>query len=178
MTRPALDWIERYNVRSDGRHEGWAVVVIDSKGFLGVVSDYGNYAFHWSSFGDDFRKFLREIDDDYLYGKLMQGRDAKVYDGEATLRGILKRIIELRREGRLTPDRARDEWTLAKDSEINHDRFSDGFSIWYRETQLENANELYETMQDPQCRMFCQKVWPRFVELLKAGQHDPVNRGK
>lgn len=169
----ALEWIERYDVRSDTRHEGWAVVVIDSRGFLGVFSDYGNYAYHWTHFGGDFRKFLGQLDWDYLYGKLMQGRDARIYDGEATLRSIKKRIIELRREKRLTAEQAREEWDLAKDSEIDH-RFSDGYSLWHRDTQLQDAHELYETMHDLQCQQFCQKVWPRFIELLKAGRPVPI----
>lgn len=166
----SLDWIERYELRSTREtHEGWAILHVDSAGFLGVVSDYGNYAYHWSSFGGDFKKFLMQLGWDYLYGKLMQGRDAKIYDGEATLRSIQKHILELRREGRLTAERAREEWDLAKDSEIDH-RFSDGYSLWHRETQLDDAHELYETMCEPQCRAFCEKVWPRFVEALAAGR--------
>jgi hypothetical protein len=167
-----LEWIERYNVPSV-KHEGWAVVVIDSRGFLGVFSDYGNYAYHWTHFNDDFKKFLVGLDWDYLYGKLMQLRDAKVYDGEATLRSILKRILELRRVKRLSREQARHEWVLAEDSEIDH-HFSNGYSLWHRDTQLEDAHELYETRNDLQCEQFCQKVWPRFIELLKAGGCEPI----
>jgi hypothetical protein len=89
------------------------------------------------------------------------------------LRSIQKHILELRREGKLTPERARDEWHLAKDSGID-ERFSDGYALWHRDTQLEDAHELYETMYDLQCQQFCQKVWPRFIELLKAGSCEPI----
>lgn len=164
-----IEWIERYEISSDRRHEGWAIIHIDSNGFLGVVSDYGNWAYHWSAFGNDFKKFLEGLDWSYLYGKLMQGRDAKIYDGEATLRAIQRHILERRRQRRLTAELAREEWELAKDSEIDH-RFSDGFSLWFRETQLPDAHDLYETMDEPQCRAFCEKVWPRFVEALRAGR--------
>lgn len=167
---PALEWIERYELTSSREtHEGWAIFHIDSRGFLGIVSDYGNYAFHWSSFGTDFKKFLSELEWDYLYGKLMQGRDPRIYDGQATLRSIQKRIIELRREGRLAPEQARQEWDLAKGSGID-ERSSDGYSVWYRETELQDTHELYETMNDPQCQAFCQKVWPRFIVALKEGR--------
>lgn len=168
----ALEWIERYDVPSV-KHEGWAVVVIDSRGFLGVFSDYGNYAYHWTHFGDDFKKFLAQLDWDYLYGKLMQLRDARVYDGSATLANIRNRIVELRREGQLTYDEAREEWTLAADSEID-DHSSIGYALWYQQTNLPDANELYETRNDLQCEQFCQKVWPRFIELLKAGACAPI----
>jgi hypothetical protein len=166
-----LEWIERYEVRSV-RHEGWAVIIIDSRGFLGVFSDYGNYAYHWTHFGEDFKRFLAQLDWDYLYGKLMQGREARVYDGEATLRAILRHIVELRREGRLSRESAREEWDLAKNSELDH-HTDGGYSLWHHETQLD-AHELYETRNDLQCEQFCQKVWPRFIELLKAGVCTPI----
>lgn len=168
-----LEWIERYDVRSDPNHEGWAVIVIDSRGFLGIVSDYGNFAYHWDSFGDDFRRFLAGLDWHYLHRKLMHGRDGRVYDGRATLEAIKKLIIEYRRAGELTREQARDEWTLALDSGIDEHR-SDGFSLWYRDTQLENVSELYQTMPEPQCQAFCQKVWPRFIELLKNRRCVPI----
>jgi hypothetical protein len=169
-----LEWIERYDIRGKDLG-GWAVIHIDARGFLGVFSDYGNYAYHWTHFGDDFKKFLSQLHWDYLYGKLMQGRDARLYDGEATLRGIQKRIVELRREGTLTREQAREEWDLAIGSEID-DRYSNGFSVWHRDTQLDDANELYETKNDLQCEQFCQKIWPHFIERLKAGdrcEHTP-----
>lgn len=171
MARP-LEWIERYSVPSHN-HDGWAIIHIDSAGFLGVVSDYGNYAYHWSSFGDDFKKFLCGLDWHYLYGKLMHGRDSRIYDGRATLRSVQQRILELRRTRKLSFDRAREEWDLALDSEIDHDR-SDGYSLWSRDTELEYPYELYETMDEPQCSAFCQKVWPRFIEALKESRHVPI----
>lgn len=169
----ALEWIERYDVRSDSNHEGWAVIVIDSRGFLGVVSDYGNYAFHWGSFEGDFRSFLEGVDEGYLYSKLMHGRDMQLYDGRATLKAIQGRIVELCAEGRLNSMQARDEWALADDCDVDHEK-SDGYSMWCRDTRLEHAHELYETMPDLQCTSFCEKVWPRFIELLTAGRCVPI----
>lgn len=172
----ALEWIERYELGSNREtHEGWAIFHIDSKGFLGIFSDYGNYAYHWSSFGGDFKDFLSGLEWDYLYGKLMQGRDASIYDGEATLRGIQKHILDLRHRKRLSREQAREEWDLAKGSEID-ERFSNGYSLWYRDTNLEDAHELYETMCEPQCRAFCEKVWPRFIEALKEGRSVQVQK--
>jgi hypothetical protein len=172
----ALEWIERYDLRSTREtHEGWAIIHIDSNGFLGVVSDFGNYAYHWSAFEGDFKRFLGQLEADYLYGKLMQGRDARIYDGEATLRAIQKRILELRHKKRLTREKAREEWDLAKDSEVD-DRFSNGYSLWYRDTDLEDAHELYETMYDRQCWAFCEKVWPRFVQAMKEGHNVQVQK--
>lgn len=171
-----LAWIERYDLRSTREtHEGWAIFHIDSLGFLGIFSDYGNYAYHWSSFAGDFKKFLSGLEADYLYGKLMQGRNARIYDGEATLRGIKKHILELRHKRRLTREDAREEWDLANDSEIDH-HFSDGYTLWYRETKLQDAQELYETMVEPQCWAFCEKVWPRFIAALKEGRSVKVQK--
>ena len=29
------------------QYDGWAIVHVDSSGFLGIVSDFGNYAYRW-----------------------------------------------------------------------------------------------------------------------------------
>lgn len=167
-----LDWMERYELRTDRTcHEGWAIIHIDSKGFLGVFSDFGNYAYHWSSFGGEFKTFLTGLDSGYLYSKLTHTQT--IYDGEATLRAIKSHILERRRAKGWDPDRARAEWNLLKLHDIEHES-SCGFSQWYGETSIESALEFYETCPEPQCLAFCEKVWPRFIEALKAGQCVPL----
>lgn len=164
-----LEWIERYEIRSNRccGLEGWGIVVIDSKGFLGIVSDHGDYAYHWSSFGEDFKKFLEGLDWHYLHGKLTMGR-RDVYDGDATEKAIKEHILSHRRTRQWTAERAREEWALLGEHEVDHDR-SDGFSCWYRETTIDDAGEFHHTRPEPQCQAFCQKIWPRFIEAMKAG---------
>lgn len=169
-----LEWIERYNIRGT-HHEGWAVIHIDSKGFLGIVSDYGNFSYHWTAFGDDFKRFLLSIDEHYLHGKLSSTRS--IYDGEATERAIKSHILDQRRSKRWPAERARDEWELLREHEVDH-HTTDGFSLWYRDTSIDDAYELHEMKPEPQCTAFCQKVWPHFITALKKGEHDRVEGGQ
>ena len=82
--------LKTYEVKPVASGGDWAVIVLDTeRGFLGIASDRGNYAFMWSHTGeDDFRSFLIGLEDspDYLLGKLMHGRpDRQVYDGVTPL---------------------------------------------------------------------------------------------
>ena len=168
-----LDWIERYDVRSErGTFSGWAIIHIDSAGFLGVVSDYGNYAYHWSSFGDDFKRFLSGLDWEYLYRKLTH--EQNVYDGEATLRSIENELGERLRSNDMSDEQHHAERELLdrlKD-EINHSPC--GFAEWMRDTEMSDVHELAEYTTETQCRTFCEKVWPRFIAALKEGKPVPL----
>lgn len=48
-------------------------VVLTSDGMFASVTDYGNFSFAWRSFGDDFRKFLLEINVNYFGTKMYHG---------------------------------------------------------------------------------------------------------
>src|SRR5688572_22693299 len=170
---PHLDWIERYELRSEREtYSGWAIIHIDSAGFLGVVSDYGNYAYHWSSFGDDFKKFLSGLDWEYLYRKL--SHEQRVYDGKATLRSIEKELGERLRDNCLSDEQYESERELVARLREEIDLGPCGFSEWARETDMSDVHELAEYRPEVQCQMFCQKVWPRFVAALKEGRHTPL----
>lgn len=157
-----IDWIKRYDVR-DG-HE-WAVVVADHKGFLGVVSSYGNYAFHWTDFGKDFKSFLLSIDEGYLVKKLTFGQKLH-YDEAATLAATKYEIMRLRKEGLFTKPQARQEWELLGDF---NDLYHQGdFEAWFQETSLLDASECYRSQRDPQTVTFAKTLWPKFKEALSA----------
>jgi hypothetical protein len=64
----------RYYLPSE-KYEGWAEIVVGSNGFFAAVSDYGNYAFRWTHFGEgDFREFLLRLGGDYVRSKLDPSR--------------------------------------------------------------------------------------------------------
>lgn len=165
-----LEWIERYDVpsaKSDaGWVEGWATIHIDSSGFLGIVSDFGNYAYAWGAFGSDFKAFLSRVDWDQLHSKLMSGKDRFVYDPDATRKAVEKAIAEQRDD--VDEDR---ELDLLEDADLYD---ADGFDEWVTDTRLDDPWELRQTTHEPQCRRFCQETWPRFLELLKAGHCSPI----
>ena len=77
------------------RHEGGAEIVVGSNGFFAAVSDYGSYAYRWTHFGeDDFRKFLLELETDYLAKKLHPDME---FDLDGSIRQARKLVLELRR---------------------------------------------------------------------------------
>lgn len=162
-----VEWIECYHVR--GHHlGGWAVVHIDSRGFLGVVSDHGNYAFHWTSFGKDFKTFLADLEWDYLHGKLTFGW-SEVYDGHASAEAIRREILTDRRQGLSREHEARHEWDLFQSHKDEILDSEGGFGAWAQDTDMSDAFELRRTRPEPQCEAFCKKLWPHFIEQLKAG---------
>lgn len=150
------------------KYEGWAEIVTSDQGFFAVVSDFGNYAFRWSAFAGDFRRFLIGLDADYLMSKLGERNE---YDGEATCKAAKAELIRARKDGELSMDEARNAWDLIGDSgdlELKED-----FSRWLDEMYessipLIDLYELAEYTWPGDLRGFCEKVWPRFVAVLKA----------
>ena len=145
-----------------GSISGWGFFLCDSSGMLATVSDYGSYAYKWTDWGKgDFRAFLCGLDSSYLLGKLAPRR---VYDGSRSEKSIREHILYYRRAGSYTAEFGRREWELIShgvDSEIEaHD--------WYVHTQIEDAYELLVYGTEPQAVAFSERVWPRFVELVKA----------
>lgn len=153
--------MRRYDLRADGR---WlALVVITDDGYFSTVSDYGSYAYWWSSAGDDFRRFLIGRDDDYVVGKLAPGYE---YHGDATLAAVKEAIIQVRRSGALTRDEARDEWELMDDHSEMQQHCD--FAMWSATTAIESAHECYRSRRSPRAVAFYAKVWPALCVALRA----------
>lgn len=48
-------------------------VVLTSNGSFMSITDYGNFAYNWSGFGDDIRKFILSLNVDYFAQKMFNG---------------------------------------------------------------------------------------------------------
>ena len=60
-----------YTLRDEN---GWlGQVVLTSDGMFASVTDWGNFAFAWRSYGEDFRDFIISINVDYFEGKMING---------------------------------------------------------------------------------------------------------
>ena len=154
--------LKRYKVPSV-RHEGWAVIVLDTDiGFFAAVSDFGDYAYAWSHPGCEFRKFVIGLEPDYLHSKLTMGRgDARVMDERGTLKAIRDRIQETTFKD---PEEKAREKLLAHNADLD---CREGFALWYNETRLDEAYELAVYVPQPQCMQFCTRIMPRFKEILR-----------
>lgn len=62
-------------------HGGWlGQIILTSDGMFSSVTDYGNFAYAWRSFGgDDFRKFITGLNTEYFAGKMYQGMSYVAY---------------------------------------------------------------------------------------------------
>jgi len=152
----------RYVLHGRGLGDGWAIVLMDATGFFSVVSDYGNYGFRWTAFGDNFRAFITKIDAHYALTKLAYGQEA--FDGEATEARIRKGILELRRHRHLSKDDARKEWDLLGQYDVTN--YADA-TRWYDDTELGDAAEYIVHDYPKQALAFCEKVLPRLQAHLR-----------
>lgn len=159
--------IYRYVLQSI-KGEGWAKVILASDGYFSACSDYGNYAFIWTHPGMEFRRFVAQLvgQSDYVVKKLCSGRaDMHEYDGEATACDIRKTILEARRCRAWSKERARREWDLVSDMEVED--FREGFARWYDHTQIDEAYEYMRERPNAQCMAFCEHVMPRLAAAIR-----------
>lgn len=153
--------VRRYYLAPPEKSFEWAEVIITSGGFFSAVSDYGNYAFAWRSFGDrDFRSFLlnAEKDVDYFTKKLQHGGDGPgdVYDGEPTVRAIKEHILRHRRDLSWTAESAREQWDLLSRHDVEDNEVE--FGAWYRETDIADAYEFAHRKRNPQAKAFVERI--------------------
>jgi hypothetical protein len=154
--------------------EGWAHITINTEtGFFATVSDWGNYAYIWTDPGGEFRAFLTRLQPDYLYGKLMMGRpNLKEFDDEATKKEVIEGLDQYnaaykeRHKGK--------EWVGYRPELEMAENIVDeaSFNDWQEETHLDEAHDYACWRPCHDCTGFCERVWPRFVELLKKELYD------
>ncbi|QQR47781.1 hypothetical protein JKA73_17760 [Myxococcus xanthus] len=154
-----------------------AEVFLRSDGLFTVVSDYGNYGYWWGNPGRPVREFVAALADrdesDYLCGKL-GSRDW--WDGTSTLKAIREHIIEYRRDGSWTKERAAEEWqTLSEALTTWHDVDARNatemdelqFHNWFRETKIDDASEFAAYDYEPQLRAFASEVMPVLATAIR-----------
>lgn len=159
----------RYALPNTDHYEGWAVVHVDSEGFLGIASDYGNYAYQWpgrKNVGGDFRRFLvslnTEGEGEYLMSKLGERNEI---DRKATAEAIRETVEEWYLEGDLTEEQAQEYREAA-------DRFAEDEDYLVRDLRddldaMPDAWELIQMTYPPMLRAFVRVEWPRIVAAIR-----------
>jgi len=152
-----------YTIRTRDPYTAWAKLFLDSDGAFAVISDHGNYAYHWSSWGDrDFREFLLDMDDSYLMGKLKPPTFKPELDEESSVKSVHEMILRRRREGDWDADKAREEWDRVKGLDCNNP------DEWIREARFDEPWDfLIYTRAPGQLRAFVDRVWPLLQAKLK-----------
>lgn len=166
----------RYTLNScDNPRDSWSIVFVDSTGCFSVLSDHGDWAYRWvtqHTGQDDFRKFLVQIDSNYLARKIGRAEDNAVFDGDRTRQDLRKQVIELRREGRWTRDRARREWDLV--GEIEGHPVS--FDLFLQSTTIEEAWEFRHTRREFGLDHWSRVSFPRLKEVIRAELAREIDR--
>ncbi|WP_426730191.1 hypothetical protein [Myxococcus faecalis] len=153
-----------------------ADVILREDGFFATVSDWGNYAFRWTSPGMPFREFVARLasSPDYVSGKL-ESRDW--YDGEGTLKRIREHILTSRREGSWTKEEAANEWRVLAESLDTRDGSVprgawdidlEQFSRWYHATSIGDASGFARYDYPPDVRSFAREVMPALAVAIRA----------
>ena len=163
---------DRYIIKSEKPH-WWAHFVISNDGFLDIQSDYGNYSYCWSSFGEDFKQFLVDCDDSYLIGKF--GGSRKCFNFEETVTNIISEILERRRDRNLTAELARDLFDTV--NSLDPVTSVGEFGMQLQETQINNVPEIlysgdYSSIpvvmeDDPSLVSFMKIIWPHFTAIFE-----------
>lgn len=155
----------RYYIPSVDGIEGWGVFLLDSTGMFAAVTDYGNAAYKWPLHAEeDFRRFFAKgVSGGYLLQKLFY--EHKQFDGDATLREVKEDIIERRRDGSYSRQKARKEWDLLSYYEdLDNDA---SFVRWYDNTSISDAGEFYKMRYPASARAFVNKLIPRLSEAIR-----------
>lgn len=147
----------------------------DANGMLygGVIlaySTFGSYCNAWSACGVPFKQFLIGCNFDYFMTKCL-GSDARVFDGEKSVRAMLDVVLSCRRYNGLAPHLARDAW----DHIIEH-----------RDEAEASEHDFVRVMQDCEVRCvraepwehirrsptaqstgFWRDIWPHFIAAIR-----------
>jgi len=155
----------RYNIPSING-EGWAVVVLDLKdGYFSTVSDWGNYSYMWTNIGPlDFRQFLCSTAPDSFWGKITQGREAWVWDVDATQKAIQLKLDAMLAAGKITTRLIEEARDLSSTVEDWH-----SLTSWTEDLDLDYQDwvDIPVSKREGQSWSFVEKVLPRLRLLLQ-----------
>lgn len=159
----------KYYVPSVEGIGGWGIFLLNSTGYFSCVTDYGNYAFRWSSHGtDDFRKFFaKDRDYDYLVNKLYRiGSQGELeFQSDETIENIKQTILESRYNDYMDRQTARKEFDLV--NEIDWTMGEVAQWEWYNRTDLTDASELFIYDYPPMVKGLRDKLLPRFSKMIR-----------
>lgn len=147
--------------------------LIPASGTLMAKTSFGEYAYSWMSYGDDFVGFLREINYGYAMSKF-KGNYGKQFSGEKAVENLKRTIFERRRDYQIDAEEARDAFDELRYYE-DYAYTKDTFTVWVRDNAfLINAighDEWWYAIDGdidcPQCLGFWNKLYKPFVEYLQ-----------
>ena len=130
-------------------------------------SSFGVFGHHWSSMGEPFAEFIRDVDSHYLLGKI----SSEVLDERKMVAGVRKAIIERRRQKAISADVAREALDTLTSLSEEHSGDVLAHEI-YMSTEISKTGvDLCEvpTREYPrQAVEFVRRLWPKFVAAVNT----------
>lgn len=164
-----INTIEEYLVKDE---YDYAYFFVDAQnGVLSIVSNYGSMGYRWEAPGNDFKKFLAELNTDYLMNKL--GKKAFNLDG--TIKNMKNWIISSRREEKCTQEEARYVWDYVINEIKQYNIQDEGFFWGIINSNLEHIvkvdEDYFEGIEvdsewSDYDKYFMNHIWKAFVKQL------------
>lgn len=161
-----------YTVRAEGE---WATIFISldkrKTGFqFSVTSSYIDGGHYWSSPGEDWRSFLKDLDMEYFGGKILRG-SCYQFDPDKTILTAKQSVLEWRREGTLSQEEARNMWDELEslDCDFSYKEQWESFvSVCPRWLQ-DDPHTVYGMLMESPSRSlvgFWERIWPEFLKQI------------
>jgi len=174
--------VELYEVRSGKGSLGWGNITLkcgDQSVEVVATSDYGTFDFYWSHCGGDPKEFLCKLDFQYAMKKLTSG-DLYIPNPDGYENEIKERIIESRKEGRLTKEEAKtawDEMLLILEEYCSGDLF---YNALYNHQLFYKVFGDYDylpssTIPNPRAVDFFNEIWKPFTSYLREEKAGLIN---
>lgn len=157
----AKNRLRRYDLRTAAG--SWlGTVVIADDGYFSAVTDWGTYGYWWSSFGEDFRAFLLEVDSWYLLSKVAPERE---YDAAKTAAHVRREIARCVRSGAASREAARNEFARIRDQYRDLDAPE---SLAMSCTVPIDPTDMMRTSPKHEAVMFCTVVLEALKNAIRA----------
>ncbi len=148
------------------RGEGWAIIILREDGYFSTVSDFGNYAYLWTSTGcKDFREFLLTADRDWHYFAKKLNPKTHV-DNRESIKNLLEELFRRRRQRKISKEDARNIFEIIG-------TYDEDWEGLLRDQDTDLTREFPETWNytitslDSDVIGFCQKILPRLNVILR-----------
>lgn len=145
--------------------------------FTAILYGGESYTHCWGSPGKDFIQFLINVfrnDPSYLYGKICDRSKENWLDVERTTTTMKERLFEMRKDGDISEEDAREVYDRLEDMFNGEDKTSwDFFYMQYFDGIIDKAfgpepfnDNFMVSTSDRECSVFCHKVAPILAEVL------------
>jgi hypothetical protein len=134
-----------------------------------AYSSYGVFGHYWSSMGQPFGEFIKDVDSHYLLGKISH----KVLDTRLMVKNVKAAIISRRKSKQITNYVAREALDALETLEAEHSGDVLCHEVYMCQEISETGIDLCEceTQEwDVQALNFVKKMWPAFVEKFNQQQ--------